>query len=169
MGGFSELGINMPLLVAFVINFLILFGLLTLVLYKPVLRMLDERSNRIKESMDRAEATKAEYAHAQEEVAKQLNQAREEGRAMVSQAAQVAERVKEEAKEEARREAEAIVGRVRIELEEERDKALGELRKEFVDISIAAAEKVISESLDKEANRKLIEDVLDKSSTFGRG
>ena len=45
------LGINLPTLIAQVINFVVLFGLLYLVAYKPLLRMLDERSRRVKESM----------------------------------------------------------------------------------------------------------------------
>ena len=166
MGGFAEIGINLPLLLAFVVNFFILFVLLGVVLYKPVLKMLDERSNRIKESMEQAEATKEEYSRAQEEVQKQLDKAREEGQAVVSQATQIAERLKEEAKQEARKEAQVIVDRTRVELEEERDKLVDDLRREFVDISISAAEKVISQTLDKDANRRLIEEALEKSSTF---
>ena len=58
MGGFASLGVNLPLLVAFVINFIVLFVLLRLFLYKPVLKMLDERAKRTAEAMEQAEATK---------------------------------------------------------------------------------------------------------------
>ena len=61
------LGINLPLLLAQVINFLLLFGLLYLFAYKPILRMFDERSQRIKESMDETEAIKEQAARAEEE------------------------------------------------------------------------------------------------------
>ena len=166
MGGFAEIGINLPLLLTFVVNFVILLALLGVVLYKPVLKMLDERSNKIKESMEQAEASKEEYAHAQEEVQKQLDKAREDGQAVVNQATQIAERLREEAKQEARKEAQVIVDRTRVELEEERDRLVDDLRKEFIDISISAAEKVISQTLDKEANRRLIEEALEKSVTF---
>jgi F-type H+-transporting ATPase subunit b len=162
----GALGINLPLLVAFIINFVILFALLGLVLYKPVMKTLDERSKRIKESMERAEATKAEYAHAEEEVKKLISKAREDGQALVGQASQIGEKIKEEAKEGARKEAQAIVDRTRAELEEERDRIIDDLRREFVDISISAAEKVIKETLDKERHRKLIEEALEESATF---
>jgi len=56
-----------------------------------------------------------------------------------------------------------IVDRTRAELEVERDKIVENLRKEFVDISISAAEKVIKETLDKEKHRKLIEETLKES------
>ena len=162
----GALGINLPLLVAFIINFVILFALLGLFLYKPVMKMLDERSKKIKESMEQAEATKAEYAHAEEEVKKLISKAREDGQALVNQATQIGEKLKEEAKEGARKEAQAIVDRTRAESEEERDRIIDGLRREFVDISISAAEKVIKETLDKERHRKLIEETLEESATF---
>ena len=166
MGGFADIGINLPLLIAFIISFVILFGLLSLFLYKPVMKMLDERSKRIKESMERAEATKEEYARAEEEVKKLISKAREDGQVLVNQATQIGEKLKEEAKEGARKEAQAIVQRTRAELGEERDKIIDNLRREFVDVSISAAEKVIKESLDKERHRRLIEETLEESATF---
>ena len=166
MGGLADIGINLPLLVAFIVNFVILFALLSLFLYKPVMKMLDERSKRIKESMERAEATREEYARAEEEVKKLISKAREDGQVLVNQATQIGERLKEEAKEGARKEAQAIVDRTRAELEEERDRIIDDLRREFVDISISAAEKVIKETLDKERHRRLIEETLEESATF---
>jgi len=166
MGGFADIGINLPLLVAFIINFVILFALLGIFLYKPVTKMLDERSNRIKESMERAEATKEEYARAEEEVKRLVSKAREDGQALVSQATQMGEKLKEEAREGAREEAQAIIDRTRAELEEERDRIIDDLRREFVDISISAAEKVINETLDKKKHRRLIEEALEESATF---
>jgi len=166
MGSFADIGINLPLLVAFIVNFVILFALLGLFLYKPVMKMLDERSKRIKESMERAEATKEEYARAEEAVKRLISKAREDGQALVSQASQIGERLKEEAREGARKEAQAIVARTRAELEEERDRIIDDLRRGFVDISISAAEKVIKETLDKERHRKLIEEALEESATF---
>jgi len=166
MEGFGKLGINLPLLIAFIVSFVILFALLSRFLYKPVMKMLDERAKRIKESMQRAEATKEEYARAGEEVKGLIGKAREDGQALVGQAAEIGERLKQEAKEGARKEALAIVDRTRAELEEERDRIIDDLRREFVDISISAAEKVIKETLDKERHRRLIEETLEESATF---
>jgi len=166
MGGFASLGVNLPLLVAFVINFIVLFVLLRLFLYKPVLKMLDERAKRTAEAMEQAEATKKEYEQARVEVQKQIEKGRQEGQAFIAQAMQVGERLKEESRQEATKQAQTIVDRTRSELEAERDKIVGDLRREFVDISISAAEKVIKETLDKEKHRKLIEETLRESGTF---
>ena len=166
MGGFASLGINLPLLVVFVINFIILFVLLRIFLYKPVLKMLDERSKRTKEGMELAEATKKEYEQARTEVQKQIEKGRQEAQAIIAQAMQIGERLKEESRQEATKQAQVIVDRTRAELETERDKIVGDLRREFVDIAISAAGKVIKETLDKEKHRKLIDETLQESVTF---
>lgn len=166
MEGF--LGLTLPSFIGQLINFLILLGLLTFFGYKPIRKMLDERTNRIKQSMEQAEATKEEYENARIEVEKQISKARDEGQSIVGQAAQAGERIKEEARQGARKEAQAIVDRTREELERDRDKIVDELRKEFVDMAILAAEKVISETLDKEKHRRLIERTLKESAVLGR-
>lgn len=166
MGGFASLGINLPLLVVFIINFIVLFVLLRLFLFKPVLKMLDERTKRTKEGMELAEATKKEYEQAKVEVQKQIDKGRQEAQAILAQVMQTGERLKEESRQEATKQAQLIVDRTRAELETERDKIVDNLRKEFVDISILAAEKVIKETLDKEKHRKLIEETLKESAVL---
>jgi F-type H+-transporting ATPase subunit b len=166
MGGFASLGINLPLLVVFIINFIVLLVLLRLFLFKPVLKMLDERAQRTKEGMELAEATKKEYEQAKGEVQKQIEKGRQETQAIIAQAMQVGERLKEESRQEAAKQAQTIIDRTRTELETERDKIVEDLRREFVDISITAAEKVIKETLDREKHRKLIEETLRESVTL---
>ncbi|MFQ5826917.1 MAG: F0F1 ATP synthase subunit B [Dehalococcoidia bacterium] len=165
MGEFAKLGIDLPSLLAQFVNFLILLTLLYLVAYKPILRLLDNRSQRIKESMDQAQEMKERYAQAEEEVRAQLDQARREGQAVIAQASQMGERLREEARQEARQEAETLINRARGEIQRERETAIDELRGEFADLAISAAEKVINRSLDREAHRQLIEEVLEESAS----
>jgi len=166
MGGFASLGVNLPLLVVFIVNFIILFVLLRLFLYKPVMKMLDERAKRTKDAMELAEVTRKEFEQAKVEVQKQIEKGRQEGQAIITQAMQVGERLKEESRQEAQKQAQVIVDRTRSELEAEREKIVGDLRREFVDIAISAAEKVITETLDKEKHRKLIEETLQQSAVL---
>lgn len=166
MEGF--LGLTLPSFIGQLINFLILLGLLTFFGYKPVRRMLDERASRIKQSMEQAEATKQEYERARVEVDKQISKARDEGQSIVGQAEQAGERIKEEARQEARAEAQAFVERTRAEMERERDRLINELRQEFVATALLAAEKVISETLDKKTHRRLIDKTLEQSAAFKR-
>jgi F-type H+-transporting ATPase subunit b len=166
MEGF--LGLTLPSFIGQLINFLILLGLLTFFGYKPIRSMLDERSKRIKESMEQAEATKQEYEHARIEVEKQIRRARDEGQLIIEQAVKAGERIKGEARKEARRQAEAILEGTRAEWEREREKVVDGLRREFVDTAILVAEKVIRETVDKERHRQLIERVLEESALLRR-
>ncbi len=166
MGGFASLGINLPLLLAFVINFIILLVLLGKFLYKPVLKTLDERAQKVRESMEWAETTRRDYEHAKEEVQRQIEKGRQEAQAIIAQAMQRGEALKEEAKKEAAEQAKTIVEKARVELEAERDRMVSDLRREFVSLLILASEKVIRQTLDKEKQSKLIEETLEQIRPF---
>lgn len=158
----GDLGISWPYLAAFTINFFLLFGLLTYVLYKPITKILDERAARIKESLEKAEQIKQESLRAEESIRAQIEAGRKEGQTLIAQAAQTAERIKEEAKAEARKEAEALIAKAQAQIESDREESLNKLRREFADLAVLAAEKVIRQSLDKKAHEKLIEKVLEE-------
>jgi F-type H+-transporting ATPase subunit b len=162
----AELGISWQGLLGQIINFVLLLVLLYFIGYKPIRKMLDERSTRIKEGIDQAELAKEAAARAEEEVQRRLDEARKDGQLILAQASEMGERLKAEAREEARREAEALIARARAEIGMERDEAIDKLRQEFADLAILAAEKVIKETLDKERHRRLIQEVLEESSTL---
>lgn len=163
------LGINLPTLLAQIVNFIILLGLLYLVAYKPILRMFDERSRRIKESMEQTELVKEQAAHAEEDVKKQLESAGKQGQELIARAARTGEEVRQNAQQQAKKDAESLLDRARMEIQLERDAAVNELRKEFADLTILAAGKVIDRSLDKEAHRQLVDKVLKESTTLKKG
>jgi len=156
------LGIELPHLLAFMINFGLLLFLLTFVLYKPITKTLDERAAKIKESLEKAEQIKQESVRAEESVKAQIEAGRKEGQAIIAQATQNGERLKEEAKAEARKEAEALIARAQAQIESDREESFNKLRREFADLAVLAAEKVIEQSLDKKAHETLIEKVLEE-------
>jgi F-type H+-transporting ATPase subunit b len=162
----ESIGINWQLLVAFLVNFLILFGLLTAILYKPVLKMLDERSAKIRESLEQAEKIKERTSRSEEQIKAAVEAARKESQVIIAQASQIAAKIKEEAKDDARKEAEVIINKAKDEIKLERDKSIGELRSEFANLTVLAAEKVIKESLDAQKHKKLINEVLEQSNSF---
>ena len=163
------LGINLSTLLAQIINFALLLGLLYLVAYKPIMRILDERSNRIKESMEQTESIKEQAANAEEEFKKRLEAAGREGQELISRAMRTGEEAGRKVQQDARQEAEALIGKARLEIQRERDEVIDELHKEFADLTIDAAGKVIERSLDKEAHRELIDKVLEESQTLKKG
>lgn len=162
----QELGINWNGLLGQAISFGTLLGLLYLFGYKPITRMLDERSQRIREGVEQAESIKEQTTTSEKLVREQLAEARKQGQEVVAQAEQIGERLREEAREQAKRDAEAIVARARSEIQAEHEEAIAGVRREFVEVAILAAEKVINKALDKEAHRQLIEDTLKESSGF---
>jgi F-type H+-transporting ATPase subunit b len=160
----SQLGLNLPLLLAQVINFFIVLVALRMFLYKPVLGMLDQRAQRVREGLQAADRSKEQAAEAEQEVSKQLDEARRQGQTLIAQAQEASGRIQEESRSAARREAETLLERARSEIQLERDQAIAELRKEFADITVTAAEKVIGQSLDRQGHQRLIEGVLAEST-----
>ena len=169
MGGLANLGVSLPTLLAQIVNFVILFGLLYLFAYRPIMRMLDKRSGKIKESMEHTEYIREQAAHAEEEAEKRINAASEEGQKVVARAVRTGEELRQQSQEEARQEADSLITRARVEIQRERDDAIDELRREFADLTILAAGKVIDRSLDKKAHRQLIDKVLEESTALKKG
>ncbi len=162
----TQLGINVPLLIAQLVNFILLFILIYMFGYKRILAMLDERSKKVKEGLEKAEQIKQQAAEADKALRAQLDTARKEAQAVLAQASQMGEKVREEARQEAKKEAEAVMARARSEIQRERDGTIESLRREFAEIAILAAEKVIQQRLDKDANRSIVEKVLEESTVF---
>ena len=92
----EALGINLPGLITSIVSFLILFGILRAVLYKPMLKMIDNRSARIRNSLEAADRAQNEADRSQEEMQSQIETARNEGQSMIAQAKEIADRVRQE-------------------------------------------------------------------------
>jgi F-type H+-transporting ATPase subunit b len=151
-------------LIAQLINFTALLILLRLFVYKPVLRMLDDRRARIQAGLAAADQSQERMAEANREAQAQIEAARREGQEIIAQAQTVALRLQEEGRQQAQVQADALLERARNEIQLERDNAISELRREFADLTINAAEKVIAQSLDRSAHQRLIEQALAESS-----
>ncbi len=159
MGG---LGITLPGLVNQLVAFLVFFGLLYLVLYKPMTRMLDSRSSRIRESLEAADRARQEAASSAEQVERELGDARNQGQALIAEARTAASQFRQQEDERTRAEMEAMLERARAEIGRERDAAVEQVRRQFADLAITAAERVVERSLDKDAHAQLIDKVLEE-------
>ena len=164
----EDLGLNFPSVIIFLVNFLILLGILYLFAYKPILRVMDQRSEKIRESLEAADRAREEAARSEQDTQARLNEARIEGQRLVEQSREIAERYREEERERARQEAEAFIARAREDIQRERDAAIQEVRSHFADLAIAAAERVIERSLDRDAHTELIAGVLEEGDTLRR-
>ena len=156
----EALGINLPGLITQVISFLILLFVLSKLLYKPVIKMLDDRADRIKESLSAAEKAKEDAASSAEKIEKELISARQEGQKIIDQAKQFSEDFKEKEISKALEEIENLIEKSKIDLEKETRVAINELRKNFSSLVLEAAEKVVNKEIDDNTHNKLIEKVL---------
>jgi F-type H+-transporting ATPase subunit b len=162
----SGLGINVWFLATQIVNFLILLLILYFFAYKPVMKMLDERSRKIRESMDEVQKVKEKAAQTEEEFKKKIDAASKEGQEVIARAMRTGEEARQRAQLEAKQEAQGLVEKARVEIQRERDETISELRQEFADLTVVAAEKVIGQSLDKNAHRQIIDQVLDESAAL---
>jgi F-type H+-transporting ATPase subunit b len=159
----DKLGLNLPGLVVQFVNFGILLFILWRFVLPPVQRMLDERRGRIQESLEAAERMKAQATETERMLDEQRDEGRRQAQQIIGQAQDIARRIEDEARVQAQQDAESLLTRARTEIQLERDQAIADLRREFADITVTAAEKVINQSLDRQSHRRLIDDVLASS------
>ena len=162
--GIADLGINLPVLVAQLVNFTILLVVLRAVAWGPLTKMLDERSERIRESLSAADQAKAQVAESERQVQDQVEAGRRDAQNLIAQAQEISIRIQADARSQAQADADATLARARNEIQLERDTAIAELRKEFADLTISAAEKVITTSLDRNQHRRLVDEALAEST-----
>jgi len=143
---------------------LVVFGLLFALLWRfgwpAILKSVEERERRIQRQLDEAEKARAEAARHLEEQRRALEQARAEAQEILAKAKTVATKEREALLAKTREEQEQLLERARREIDAEKEKAILALRKEAVDLAIAAASKLIEEKLDDEANRRLVLEYL---------
>ncbi len=156
----EKLGINLNFLVAQLVNFLILLALLRLFLYKPVLNMLAERRQRIKEGLEAAEKAKEEAARERAEFEKKLEEERKLAQQRIAEATRASEKAREEIIKRAQEEAREIVARAREDAEKERERILAEARKQVAELTILSTQKVLGRMLDENLQKQLIQEFL---------
>ena len=154
----GALGVNGPFLISQVVNFLILFAVLYFLLWKRILRMLDQRKQRIAQGLADAEQARKERERAEAEYQQRIEQAKREREEILAGAAKEGELAREQVLAEARAEAEHIIAEARAELERDRQEMLAELRSQVATLAIAVSNKIIGEALDEQRQRRLIDE-----------
>ena len=148
-----------------ILTFLILLGLLAKFAWNPLLRALEERQETIRKSLDDAERTKQELERVQQESAQIVAAARAEAQTIVSRSRAEAETVREDLKRKAKEEAAGLIKNAERQIQQETARAVQEIRREVVDLSLAVASKLIKKNLSQEDNDRLIQDSLDQIET----
>lgn len=144
-----------------IINFSVVFGGLGYLLYKPILKIFDERAKRIEEGQKAAEKA-IESQENLEQLRKEMQtELKKERAAVISEAQAEAKKRTQEVMAKARAEAETEAARIKENAEKEKRQLLKDARGEMADAVVAVAQTVIGKSLDSKAQAQLIDAQLD--------
>lgn len=163
---FGQLGINGAFLLAQVFNFVVLLLILRAFLYKPVLRMLESRKQRIAEGLQAAEVARQEADAERAELEAQLDKERREAMERIAAASKRGETLAAEIEAGARQDAQRIMEEARGEAVRERERIIAEAQDQIAELALLAAEKVIGRELaDREAQRAFVDEFLASNGT----
>jgi len=154
----KTLGIDLPKLIAQLVNFGIVLVVLWKFAYKPILAMLDQRRDKIAESMANAEKIKSELAKTEAMRQEILAQASTQANKLIEEARAAAARVQEQESQKAIAAAEQIVAKAREAAAADHARMLGELRREVGRLVVATTARVTGKVLTLEDQRRLAEE-----------
>jgi len=157
----SKLGIDWKLLIAQIINFLVLMAVLYKFLYKPVLKMLDDRKEKIDKSLKHAEEIEKNLFKSEADKAKVLQEARNEAGKILAAAKEMSEKIREDLSNKAKMESLAILEQGKKQLATEKDLMFKEIKGEVANMVKIAAEKILKNT-GADVDKKVIERTLEE-------
>jgi F-type H+-transporting ATPase subunit b len=143
-----------------IVTFLGLLWALKKLAWSPLLEALETRQNAIRQSLDDAQQAKTDLERLHVESAQILQRARVEAESIITQSRADGERLREEIRAKARGEADHIVKNAERQIQLETSRALEQIRREAVDLSVMIASKIIQRNLSKADNEQLIDQAL---------
>lgn len=165
----DKLGLNLGFFLFQLLNFGIILFLLWRFAWPRVLNLLDERSERIAQGLEDARAAEEARENAERERDKLLTQARAEGQKLIDEARQRGEEQVKQILRDASQEAEDTRAQARTQAEQERNRILGETREQIAALAMAAAERVIGDSLDEKRQRTVIKQFFSEVPADAKG
>lgn len=151
----DKLGIDLKLLIAQIVNFAILLFILTKLIYKPLLKVLDDRKKMIAKSVDDSKKIEDRLSAIEADRDKVLANAGREAMAIV-------EKAKKESEEEhvkiitaAKKEISTLAERYRAQLKEEKSEMMNEIKKEVAELVVSSSEKILRREFSKDDQAKL--------------
>ena len=150
----GAMGINGPFLISQIVNFLVMFGLLTVMLWKPARKRLDDRQTMLQKQVEDAEEAAAQLDKIGQEREKVLIEAKKEGEKIVAQAYDRVEAIKKDAAEEGKK----IIQKAQEDAKEEEQRLLKGMRDQVAILAISAAQKLLGTALDETRQRALIDE-----------
>lgn len=159
-GVLGSLGINGSLFLFQLLNFAIVGGIVWFLILRPLTKKMEERKNMIDESLDRAKEIETNYKMSEVQFNEKLDQAKKESNVIIAAAQEEATRVQEAMKQKTKDEVETLVAQAKKNIDVEKKEMQASLRKETVEIVVAAMEKVLNQKMDDTKDKKFVEDIL---------
>jgi len=130
--------------------------------WPPIIQAIEERQKKIADGLSAAERAEKNLNLAQANASEQLKEAKRTASEIIEQANKRKAQIVEEAKEDALAERQKILTQAEAQIESERARARDELRKQVATLAIAGAEKILERSLDKDAQKDILENITAK-------
>jgi F-type H+-transporting ATPase subunit b len=162
-GEAAGLQINLFWVIVASANFILFLALLYQFGLGPVSRMLAERRERIESGLKDAEEARKARESAEQERVQALTEARREANEIINRAQKVAQDTRDQDIAATREELERMRERATNDIEAEKQRAIADLRAEVADLALAAAGKVVGESMTDARQRRLVEEFLEES------
>ena len=159
----EALGLSLTEFVFYVINFLILVGLLTKFLYRPFLNMLETRKQSIQDALDNAELINRRADEKMENYDRQIVKLEEQGREIIKEAKERAENQADEIIEEAHSKANSIIVAAERQVELEKQKALEEMKQQVATLALLAAEKIVERSIAQVGQDQIVDEIIEQA------
>ena len=161
----------MQLLAQFVVNilaFLLLLAILKKFAWGTLLKLIDERKEKIASEFRSIEEAKKELVQLKVEYQQRLDKIEEEARGKIQQAISEGRRIGMEIEEDARAHARATLEKTKEAVTLEVGKARSELKEQVVDLAIQITHKVLQQHLDEETDRRMIEGFIQEIQTMDK-
>ena len=149
-------------LIAQILNFIVLLWVLAKFAYKPLIKAMDDRRNRIINDLDTAEQTRLDAEALKAQYVEQLANARQEATDIVDKANKVAQNLHDEFMEQARAEKDAMMATAKERIEQDKQQALVDIRTQVIALSTQIASKVANQKLNSAEDQKLVADATDQ-------
>jgi F-type H+-transporting ATPase subunit b len=149
-----------------ILTFLLLVFVLAKFAWKPLLKMLQDREDMIRSSLEDAEKAKSELERLNEESEAIMAKARSEAQSILADGKAAAEKVKDGIIAKSKEQANKIREDAENQIQVEKDKAISEIKEEVVNLTLSVAEKLIQKNLSDADNKSLIEESLKKVQTY---
>ena len=154
--------INFPELIASAIGFVIFAWVLVKFLWKPTLKVIDERRESIEAAFQEVDDARAEVAELKQDYEQKLSQISAEAQVKLQEAIDRGQRVSDELRQAAEEQREKLLEKTQQDIAREKDKAVAELRNTAIDLSFTIANRVLREGLEREDHDRLVHSFIDE-------